>query len=320
MTNFSNSWRLIYAGPLRPNPLHLMSWFSFRRYVPVAERRRKAERQLAKLAKKGKPIQPVRLEGRTISSTFWGKAWCENLESYMDYANRLPRGRTYVRNGSVVHLEIRPGEIEATVSGSELYRVRIGIAAARKSKWKKLCGECAGGIGSLVELLQGRLSDNVMAILTRKDTGLFPTPAEIRLTCSCPDWAVMCKHVAAALYGVGARLDQSPELLFVLRSVNHEELITQATASSAWAEANLTAGPELSEGDLSAVFGIELDTTGTVSTSHPASPPDKRRIGKPGRKQGKRRRTTAGKMRKTKPKAAKAGTPRRRRSTVRSRK
>jgi len=240
-----------------------MSWYNnygFRPYVSVAERRRNADREMKKLAKKGKVIRPVQIEGRTIARTFWGKAWCDNLESYMDYENRLPRGRTYVRNGSVVHLDIRPGEIEATVSGSELYQVKISIAAAAKAKWKKLCAECAGGIGSLVELLQGRFSDHVMGIITRKATGLFPTPIEIKLKCSCPDWATMCKHVAAVLYGVGARLDQSPELLFTLRSVNHEELITQAATATGLAGKTAAAGPELAESEIGAVFGIELDT------------------------------------------------------------
>lgn len=244
-----------------------MSWYSygFRPYVSVAERRAKAQREMAKLAKQGKVIRPIQLEGRTIARTFWGRAWCDNLESYMDYANRLPRGRTYVRNGSVVHLDIRPGEIEATVSGSELYQVRISIAAAAKAKWRKLCQECAGGIGSLVELLQGRFSDHVMSIFTRKDTGLFPAPAEIKLKCSCPDWATMCKHVAAVLYGVGARLDQSPELLFTLRSVNHGDLITQAASASDLAAKTTAAGPELAESELGEVFGIELDTQATAT-------------------------------------------------------
>jgi len=263
-----------------------MSWnyYGFRPYVSVAERRRKAERQMAKLAKKGKVIQPVQLEGRTIARTFWGKAWCDNLESYMDYANRLPRGRTYVRNGSVVHLDIRPGEIEATVSGSSLYQVRISIAPAAKAKWKKLCHECSGAIGSLVELLRGRFSDHVMGIITRKETGLFPAPAEIELKCSCPDWATMCKHVAAVLYGVGARLDQSPELLFKLRSVNHEELITQAATATDLAGKTTAAGPELAESEIGEVFGIELDTQpATPAPAAPVSTPAKtqRKAGKP---------------------------------------
>jgi uncharacterized Zn finger protein len=250
-----------------------MSWnyYGFRPYVSVAERRRKAERETAKLAKKGKAIRPVRIDGRTIAHTFWGKAWCDNLESYMDYENRLPRGRTYVRNGSVVHLDIRAGEIEALVSGSELYRVNISITSAAKKKWKALCGECAGGIGSLVELLQGRFSDHVMGVITRKETGLFPSPKEIELKCSCPDWATMCKHVAAVLYGVGARLDQSPELLFTLRSVNHEELITRAAAVTDLAGKTPSAGPELAESELGAVFGIEMDAGAAATT--PAVPP-----------------------------------------------
>ena len=149
-----------------------MSWFQYRPYVSVAQRRQNAQREVAKLGKKGKTIHPVQLEGRTIARTFWGKAWCDNLESYMDYENRLPRGRTYVRNGSVVHLDIRAGEIEALVSGSSLYKVRIQIASAAKPKWKTLCRECAGGIGSLVELLQGRFSDQVMSVITRRETDL----------------------------------------------------------------------------------------------------------------------------------------------------
>jgi uncharacterized Zn finger protein len=251
-----------------------MSWnhYGFRPYVSVAERRRKASREMAKLAKKGKTIRPVQIEGRTIARSFWGKAWCDNLESYMDYANRLPRGRTYVRNGSVVHLDIRSGEIEATVSGSELYQVRISITPAAKAKWKSLCRDCSGAIGSLVELLRGRFSDHVMGIITRKETGLFPAPAEIKLNCSCPDWATMCKHVAAVLYGVGARLDENPELLFTLRSVNHEELITQAATASDLAGKTASAGPELAESEIGAVFGIELDPQAAAPVPALAAP------------------------------------------------
>jgi uncharacterized Zn finger protein len=255
-----------------------MSWnyYGFRPYVSVAERRRKAAKAMAKLAKNGQSIRPVQIEGRAIAHSFWGKAWCDNLESYMDYANRLPRGRTYVRNGSVVHLDIRSGEIEATVSGSELYKVNISIAPAAKAKWKRLCHECSGAIGSLVELLRGRFSDHVMGIITRKETGLFPSPTEIELKCSCPDWATMCKHVAAVLYGVGARLDQSPELLFTLRSVNHEELITQAATATDLAGKTASAGPELAESEIGAVFGIELDPQ-TATTATPAPAPAKAR-------------------------------------------
>jgi uncharacterized Zn finger protein len=244
-----------------------MSWnyYGFRPYVPVAERQRRAQRELAKMSKKGLVVSPIQIEGRTIAHSFWGKAWCDNLESYMDYENRLPRGRTYVRNGSVVHLDVKPGQIEAMVSGSELYRVKISITPAAKAKWKSLCRDCAGGIGSLVELLQGRLSDRVMDVITRKGTGLFPAPAEIKMSCSCPDWAGLCKHIAAVLYGVGARLDEKPELLFLLRSVNHEDLIQQAAAATELAAKVSGQGPELAESELGAVFGIELDTQTPVA-------------------------------------------------------
>ena len=249
-----------------------MSWgyYGFRPYVSVAERQRKAQRELAKLVKRGLVVRPVAIEGRTIARSFWGQAWCDNLESYMDYANRLPRGRTYVRNGSVVHMDIQPGKISAMVSGSELYRVEIKIVRAPKAKWTALCRSCAGGIGSLVELLQGRFSDQVMGIITRRETGLFPSPSEIDMDCSCPDSAGMCKHIAAVLYGVGARLDQSPDLLFVLRSVNHEELIQQAAAAADLTNRANSSVPELSESELGAVFGIELDTTPPLPVESPA--------------------------------------------------
>lgn len=255
-----------------------MSWgyYGFKPYVPVAERRRRAQKEVAKLAKKGKVIQPIQIDGRTIARTFWGEAWCDNLEAYSDFANRLPRGRTYVRNGSVVHLEIRSGQIEALVSGSELYRVSVQISPAAKAKWKALCQECAGAIGSVLELLQGRFSDQVMNILTRKETGLFPAPREITMKCSCPDWATLCKHVAAVLYGVGARLDQSPELLFLLRSVKPEDLIAQAADVGRLAAKAIGTGLEIAESELGSVFGIELEKEPPKEKSPapvPVSPP-----------------------------------------------
>src|SRR5689334_23731936 len=136
-------------------------------YVPVAERRRKAEREMAKLRKKGHPVAPVRIEGRTIATTFWGKAWCDNLESYRDYENRLPRGRTYVRNGSVVDLQIAPLVVTALVSGSSIYTIKVTVAPVPKAHWRSICRDCTGGIDSLVELLRGRFSKAVMERLCR---------------------------------------------------------------------------------------------------------------------------------------------------------
>jgi uncharacterized Zn finger protein len=165
----------------------------------------------ARFARKGGTLEPVRVAGRAIAGTFWGKAWCDNMERYSDFANRLPRGRTYVRDGSVIDLRIAAGKVEAQVVGSDIYKTTVKISALPKARWKALGRDCACSIDSLVELLQGRLSRGVMARICRPETGLFPSPKEIAFACSCPDWAAMCKHVAAVLYGVGARLDQKPE-------------------------------------------------------------------------------------------------------------
>jgi uncharacterized Zn finger protein len=233
-------------------------YYGFRDYVSVAARRQQAAQELANLRKKGHTPSPVTIDGRRIASTFWGKAWCANLERYSDYANRLPRGRSYVRNGTIVDLQIAPGAVTALVSGSALYTVRIEVGSVARARWRKICADCHGAIDSVVELLQGRLSDAVMMRLCDRKIGLFPSPADIGFSCSCPDWASMCKHVAAVLYGIGARLDQQPELLFTLREVAHEDLIARAGAALS-ASATPTPGTRvLAEEDLSAMFGIEI--------------------------------------------------------------
>jgi uncharacterized Zn finger protein len=232
--------------------------WGWRPYVSVAERRRKAAREMAKRKKQGHDVSPVAIEGRTIATTFWGSAWCENLERYSDYANRLPRGRTYVRNGSVVDLQITSGEIHAHVSGSELYKVALKVAPVKKAQWKSICDDCAGAIDSLVELLQGRLSKGVMERICRQSHGLFPSPAEIHLSCSCPDSAGMCKHVAAVLYGIGARFDHQPELLFRLRAVDEAELILNAGKATPLAKRGPAASKLLGGEDLAGIFGLDM--------------------------------------------------------------
>ncbi len=229
----------------------------YKPYVSVAERRRKAMREIEKRLKKGHTASPVRIEGRTIAKTFWGKSWCENLERYSDFANRLPRGRTYVRNGSVVDLQIAPGEIRALVSGSELYEVTLTVSPVAKTRWKSICSDCAGAIDSLVELLQGKLSKGVMERICQQNVGLFPAPTELKLSCSCPDSASMCKHVAAVLYGIGARFDERPELLFRLRAVDEKELIAAAPA----VKQKKPKSAKILESDesLADIFGLDIE-------------------------------------------------------------
>ena len=241
-----------------------MAWSGFEgafpEYVSMAEKKARSARELARLLRKSKRVsEPVVVahRRRQIATTFWGQAWCENLERYADLANRLPRGRAYVRNGSVLDLTITRGTLQAFVAGSELYTVTIGIAPLAKARWRRVTSRCTGRIGSLVALLRGELSADVLAVLCDAKEGLFPEPRELSLDCSCPDRATVCKHVAAVLYGVGVRLDERPELFFVLRQADQAELlgsVTSGTVSRSRAD-----GPKrLATDSLSAVFGIDI--------------------------------------------------------------
>src|SRR5437867_10652610 len=256
-------------------------WDYYPPYVSVAEKKANGARALAKLLKKSKrTAEPVVIghRKRQLATTFWGKAWADNLERYADLANRLPRGRTYLRNGSVLDLTIAQGKVEAYVAGSELYRVTIGIAPIAKTRWRRIVTRCTGRIGSLVGLLRGELTDDVLAALTHAKDGLFPEPREMTLDCSCPDSASVCQHAASVLYGVGIRLDAKPELFFVLRQVDQAELRRSAT-TGAVSRARPAAGKRIADDRLSAVFGIELEEAPVVRAA---------RAGRPSRR-GKRR-------------------------------
>ena len=243
-------------------------WGGFAPYVPVAQRRERTARKILRARKRGEALDPVWIEGRKIATTAWGRAWCDHIEGFHDYSNRLPRGRTSVRNGSVSHLAILPGEIRARVMGSSPYEQRVKIQPCKPAVWKRVRQRCAGGIGSLIELLEGRISSQVMEEMTAERDGLLPDLKHVELQCSCPDWALLCKHLAAVLYGVGARLDERPELLFTLRGVDPAELVDGVALPGQ------AAGPQKGarriEGNLSSVFGIELDED--VQASPPKTP------------------------------------------------
>ncbi len=242
-----------------------MSWYFYKPYVSVAKRRANAISAAAKIAKKEKrTLAPIKLEGTKIASSFWGKAWCRHLEGYSDYENRLPRGRSYVRNGSVIDLQIARGKVTALVSGSEIYKITIDIKTLPASEWTSIKSDCSRSIDSLIDLLRGKLDDAIMKRLTQPDDGLFPKPKQIQTHCNCPDSARMCKHIAAVLYGVGARLDAQPELLFTLRAVDHLELINQAVETETFQG---DSDASIAGGDLGEIFGIDLD----VAQNSPAS-------------------------------------------------
>lgn len=260
-----------------------MSWYPFKPYTSVAERRRKAEQAAKALAKDGKKLQPVQPTGRKIATTFWGKAWCDNLEAYSDFANRLPRGRSYLTNGSVLDLQISAGKITGLVQGSDLYKITIKIDPLSKTRWEALKKAAAGKVTNLLDLLQGKLSKDLLTEITAKNTGLFPSPKEIHMDCSCPDWADVCKHVAAVMYGVGTRLDSSPELFFTLRGVEMQELVSAASKNVAAPITGKSKKTALAATDLSELFGVEIesDAPPTPKAKTKATAKAKRKVTQP---------------------------------------
>ncbi len=261
-----------------------MSWGHYKPYVTVAQRKKQAAKKTKALEKQGYTLKPIgALKSRMkIATSFWGRSWCRHLESFSDYENRLPRGRTYVRNESILHLGIEPGKINAMVQGSELYKLSIDIDPLPTQQWIAVKKACQGKIGTLIELLQGKISDEIMTVVTDPTKGLYPKPQQIHFNCNCPDWADMCKHIAAALYGVGVRLDDSPELLFTLRGVDQNELISLDTTQQ-----TITSGSRrsrrrtLSDNALTNVFGIETEDASEIPKTKPiAKKATKKRVTK----------------------------------------
>lgn len=201
--------------------------YGYKKYVTAAEKRKKAEKSQEKLRRKNTELKPIVIEGRNLAHSWWGKAWNSNLESYADYRNRIARGKSYVRSGSVLDLRVESGVVRALVQGSRAkpYEVLIQIKPMADSSWQEIKKLCNRKIESLEQLMEGQFPKDLEALLTDRKKGLFPSPKEIQFDCSCPDWASMCKHVAAVLYGIGARLDHDPMLFFELRGQKGQELI-----------------------------------------------------------------------------------------------
>lgn len=236
-----------------------MSSWGWKQYESVEERREKAAREVKRLSKTGQALRPIYINSSAIAASFWGKAWCQNLENYADWANRLPRGRSYARNGSILDLQIDTGEIRALVSGSSVYQIKITIAELDPKKWATIRKDCAEHVGSLLDLMRGKLPKNVLVRFTDHKEGMFPSPKELKVACSCPDYAKVCKHVAATLYGVGHLLDSEPELFFKMRGVDQRELMAAVMQKTTQDDAiGLNHKSGLEGEDLSSLFGIEL--------------------------------------------------------------
>lgn len=238
-----------------------MAYGGYPKYVTAAEKRAKLEKSIQKLKKKNPDIAPIIIEGRTLAKTWWGKAWNDNLESYADYSNRVSRGKTYVRSGAVVDLKISRGVTKALVQGSKAkpYEVVIKIDALEPKKWDQVVTLCNNRIDTLEQLVEGKFPKELGVLFTEHKYGLFPSPDEISFNCSCPDWAYMCKHVAAVLYGIGRRLDENPMLFFELRDLDGMELIKKSVEKKVdhmLKNAGKKSEREIAEKDVSDIFGI----------------------------------------------------------------
>ncbi|HUW64584.1 MAG TPA: SWIM zinc finger family protein [Spirochaetia bacterium] len=272
-----------------------MSYYDYPVYVSVAEKKARAQKSIEKLRKKSPDITPIMIQGRKLARTWWGIAWNDNLESYSDYANRIGRGRSYVRHGAVLDLKISAGKIAALVQGSvaKPYTICIEIQALSKNTWETITKACEGKIDSLQELIEGKFPKGLAELFTARGEGLFPAPKEISLKCSCPDWAIMCKHVAAVLYGVGARLDENPALFFVLRNVNIDELVSKVIAQkseSLLGKSGRRSSRVIDDDDIGAMFGIDMEE-GQVKASRKAAKKEdgvKKRAGRPSTNKTKR--------------------------------
>jgi uncharacterized Zn finger protein len=235
-----------------------MSWGYYKKPT-VASQVRRAEKQLASLRRQVPDISPVSIEGNKIAKTWWGVSWCKNLERYADFENRIGRGRSYVKNGLVLDMRIEEGTIEALVSGSSVYSVTVDIDELPAKKWKAVAQQCAQRIDSLAALAEGRFPEELGEIFMQQGKGLFPSPKEIHMDCSCPDWATMCKHVAATLYAVGAKLDTEPLLFFTLRGIDPSELIKRSVdekMKSLLANANKKSRRVIADKDIGRIFGV----------------------------------------------------------------
>ena len=237
-----------------------MGWGYFE-YVPVAKKKADAQKTIAKLRKKNPNISPVVIEGKKIATTWWGISWNKNLESYADYSNRIGRGSAYLKNGMVLDLQINAGTVSALVQGSRKtpYKIEIDIAGLSDSAWSKITSQCSNRINSIAELAEGKFPKEFEELFLCQDSGLFPSPEEIKLSCSCPDWADVCKHVAAVLYGIGARFDSDPLLFFKLRGIKFEELLKKSVEEkidNMLKNADKKSSRIIEDADISALFGL----------------------------------------------------------------
>ena len=179
---------------------------------------------------------------------------------YADYENRIERGRSYLRNDAVVDLKIKGNEIYSRVLGGgyKPYRIRIRIDALSERQRLNIEQQASGKLQDLESLIQGNFPKDLKNLFFQKG-GLFPSPNEIHFDCNCPDWADMCKHVAAVMYGIGIRIDTNPTQLFELRGIPIESLLTRVIddkVSNMLKNVDVKSARIIKDADISSIFGI----------------------------------------------------------------
>lgn len=186
------------------------------------------------------PSRPLPVEGGivarskrgAIGDTWWSQRFIELLESF-GVGSRLQRGRNYARRGQVVELEIEPGVVIAKVQGSRYtpYRVRIRGKALSEQQWRRVEKAMAARALPLAQLLAGEMPHDIEDVFTSCKLTLFPrSNAELKASCTCPDWENPCKHIAAAYYILAERFDEDPFLIFAWRGRDKDELLGRLRA------------------------------------------------------------------------------------------
>ncbi|MBO4336878.1 MAG: hypothetical protein J5842_02240 [Lachnospiraceae bacterium] len=224
--------------------------------------KQKAMASVRRAGKKGKDYEPVicRNKRGALCNSWWGQAWCDNLERYADYASRLDRGRSYVRSGTIIDLKIDGGKVTAKVQGRRRtpYKVEVRVGRLSEENCQKIIDRCIRRIESLETLAKGEFPEELKELFT-EDGALFPTPKEISFSCSCPDWAMMCKHVAAVMYGIGLRFDENPFYFFKLRGIDPDRFIDVAVENRVermLANADVVSDRIIEDADFTELFGV----------------------------------------------------------------
>jgi uncharacterized Zn finger protein len=166
-------------------------------------------------------------EHGSIGETWWSRRWLQALED-LGMGSRLSRGRSYARQGQVLSIDLKEGQVDALVQGSlqEPYKITIRLQVLSKTAWEQATDAMAGRAIFAAKLLANEMPSNIEEAFQSVHLSLFPTTdQDLKTRCTCPDWANPCKHSAAVYYILAERFDEDPFLLFKLRGRSQEALL-----------------------------------------------------------------------------------------------